>query len=137
MKNLFIYADNTLFNKSFQNYIFYKQNCDDPDNPIKTSFLDESGDLIPMFNSFIFIVNSPYYRLLNLFVFITYLGIDSSINEKLPSDLAILRDILLKFILPQGTYATMLLRELTKQNTDSQFQAQLSNDSCDIESKEI
>jgi tRNA pseudouridine13 synthase len=34
-----------------------------------------------------------------------------------------------KFSLPPGTYATMLLRELTKSSTESQFQAQLSKES--------
>eukprot|EP01034_Spumella_vulgaris_P030891 gene30891-38178_t len=33
----------------------------------------------------------------------------------------------LKFTLPPGTYATMLLRELTKESTETQFQAQLSS----------
>ncbi len=35
----------------------------------------------------------------------------------------------LKFTLPPGTYATMLLRELTKESTESQFHSQLSNES--------
>ena len=35
-----------------------------------------------------------------------------------------------KFSLPPGTYATMLLRELTKSSTESQFQAQLTKDSA-------
>jgi len=34
----------------------------------------------------------------------------------------------LQFTLPPGTYATMLLRELTKESTESCFQAQLSKD---------
>ena len=32
----------------------------------------------------------------------------------------------LNFTLPPGTYATMLLRELTKECTETQFQAQLT-----------
>jgi hypothetical protein len=32
----------------------------------------------------------------------------------------------LKFTLPPGTYATMMLREITKQGTDTDFQAQLT-----------
>lgn len=36
--------------------------------------------------------------------------------------------LLLKFTLPPGTYATMLLRELTRESTESQFQAQLTKD---------
>lgn len=37
-----------------------------------------------------------------------------------------LTGVLLKFTLPPGTYATMMLREVTKQGTDSQFQAGLT-----------
>jgi len=37
-----------------------------------------------------------------------------------------LMGVLLKFTLPPGTYATMMLREVTKQGTDSQFQAGLT-----------
>ena len=33
----------------------------------------------------------------------------------------------LQFVLPPGTYATMLLRELTKESTEAQFQAQLTS----------
>jgi hypothetical protein len=32
----------------------------------------------------------------------------------------------MKFTLPPGTYATMMLREITKQGTDTEFQAQLT-----------
>lgn len=36
----------------------------------------------------------------------------------------------LKFSLPPGTYATMLLREITKSSTESQFQAQLTKNAA-------
>jgi tRNA pseudouridine13 synthase len=36
----------------------------------------------------------------------------------------------LKFSLPPGTYATMLLREITKSSTESQFQAQLTRNAA-------
>jgi len=39
------------------------------------------------------------------------------------------RALLVKFSLPPGTYATMLLRELTKSSTESGYQAQLSKES--------
>lgn len=40
------------------------------------------------------------------------------------------RALQVKFSLPPGTYATMLLRELTKASTESQFQAQLTKDNA-------
>jgi tRNA pseudouridine13 synthase len=40
-----------------------------------------------------------------------------------------LRALVIKFTLSSGTYATILLRELTKESTESQYQAQLTADS--------
>eukprot|EP01038_Epipyxis_sp_PR26KG_P013200 gene13200-17688_t len=48
----------------------------------------------------------------------------SDVHETKP----IFTSLQLKFTLPQGTYATMLLRELTKESTESQFQASLTAD---------
>jgi len=42
------------------------------------------------------------------------------------------RALLVKFSLPPGTYATMLLRELTKSSTESGYQAQLSKESVSV-----
>lgn len=112
MYNFFNYADNTLFNKSFQNFTFnIKKSCTEP--PVKTSFIDKNQP-IPMYNSFIFNVNIPYYRILNLFIFLAYLTKDSSITASIPSDLSILRDIILKFLYEFVTYENNLTNQFIK-----------------------
>lgn len=129
MFNLFIYADNTLFNKSFQNFTFdVKESCGNPSAVppvppvyVNTSFIDRNRtDIntkrpIPMYNSFIFNVNSPYYRILNLFVFFAYLTQDATINSKLPNDLVNLRDIALKFLFEFVTFENKLTNPIYNQ----------------------
>ena len=51
-------------------------------------------------------------------------------KEEVPAEVVgKFRALLVKFSLPPGTYATMLLRELTKSSTESGYQAQLSKES--------
>jgi hypothetical protein len=97
MYNLFIYADNNLFNKSFQNFKFVKKDCGKPD--IETSFVDTSNTNIPpMYNNFIFLANSPFYRIYFLFTFFAYMSLDENITIELPNDFVNLRDVALKFV---------------------------------------
>ncbi len=115
MYELFIYADNNIFNKSFQNFKFKKKYCTKTGPVYKeTSFIDKSDTgLIPMYNSFIFNLNAPYYRIFNLFVYLAYLSQDQAITASLPSDLVNLRDIILKFMFEFIVFVNKISNSLT------------------------
>ncbi len=115
MYQLFIYADDNIFNKSFQNFKFKKKFCT-KDGPIyqETSFIDKSvTGLIPMYNSFVFNLNAPYYRIFNLFVYLAYLSQDEAISVSLPNDLVNLRDITLKFMFEFIIFVNKISNPLT------------------------
>jgi tRNA pseudouridine13 synthase len=52
---------------------------------------------------------------------------NESVITKENSNSTSIRAAVISFILPPGTYATMMLRELTKESTESQYQAQLTS----------
>jgi tRNA pseudouridine13 synthase len=53
-------------------------------------------------------------------------GTEEEIIVKPKASLTKLKGLQLKFTLPPGTYATMMLREITKHSTNSQYQTQLT-----------
>lgn len=57
---------------------------------------------------------------------------NESVITKENSNSNSIRAAIVSFILPPGTYATMMLRELTKQSTESQYQAQLTSINSNI-----
>jgi tRNA pseudouridine13 synthase len=60
-----------------------------------------------------------------------YLDRSQSGDGKVDEGLLKLRALALKFTMPPGTYATMLLREITKESTETQYQAQLTANAQD------
>lgn len=111
MNELFFYTDKNMFNSSFANFIFDK--CDKcNENLYETNFLNETN-----FEKFIFIINSPLYRIYFYFTFISNITIDSlSLNVKNNNDMNTLRDLTLVFILYFLIYFNQLVINLNEIN---------------------
>lgn len=89
LKNIFIYTDTYLFNSAFQSYQYT--------NSITNKLTDFISSKI--YNKFIFLINSPLYRLYYLFTYLIFITQDPNFYKTMPGDLISLRDFLLKFIL--------------------------------------
>jgi len=94
MYELFLYVDRNIFNNSFFNYIFDKQDkCNTA--LYSTNFLIEQ-----IYNNFLFSINSPLYRIYFYFTLISKITIDlTSLNITIDKDLSTLRDLTLSFLL--------------------------------------
>jgi hypothetical protein len=80
-QNLFNIIDTVIFNKAFTNSNF---NID--------------------YTKFLFIFHSPYFRLFNIFIYLCQISNDTSLINNIPSDIIILRDQLLLFIVSYIEY---------------------------------
>lgn len=90
MFDLFSYVDKNLFNDSFQNFTFYKENkCNTP--LFETNIRNEL-----IYQNFIFTINSPLYRIYFYFTFISKITIDDYMN--IDNNLVILRNLTFCFL---------------------------------------
>jgi hypothetical protein len=97
LKNLFIYTSTNLYSNSFLNYNY----------PIdSTSTGKTTSNLITeeIYLSFIFVINSPIYRIYFMFTYLAHLSFDSYYSKFLTNDLINLRDFTLYFILQYILY---------------------------------
>ena len=96
LNQIFIYVDQILYNGAFQNYTF---DLITSSGSINTNFEEQKNYL-----NFIFIVNSPIYRIYFLYTFLGYLSLDSNFSSYIPDDIKALRDLLLNFLLTYIQY---------------------------------
>jgi len=94
MYQQFTYVDKKLFNSSFSNFEYYKySSCNEAS--YKTTLINEN-----VYEKFIFITNSPIYRIYFFYTFISKFTIDLSIlNVIINDDIVSLRDLTLSFLL--------------------------------------
>ena len=95
-KNIFKYTDDNLFNNSFSNLVFTKYTA------TATSCTTFSTNMITNKNylKFIFLSNSPIYRITLFFMFLVNLSTDTTLlYSNINSDMVNLRDITFAFIL--------------------------------------
>ena len=94
MYELFTYIDKNLFNNSFQNLIFNKQ------NKCNTSFFETNIKNELIYEKFIFSINSPLYRIYFYFTFISKIIIDNNIlKQDIDNDLVVLGNLTLSFLI--------------------------------------
>lgn len=97
MENLFKYTDNYLYNNSFSNFKYYKKIYDPITKEclyIKTNFNEPN-----IFLNFIFIINSPIYRIYFLYTYFARMCLDIAFINKIPEDFITLRNLTFKFII--------------------------------------
>ncbi len=93
MKYIFIYADSIIYNGAFSNFEFETKVCGDPPVMTTTNFIQEKN-----YNKFLFLINSPIYRIYFLFTYFAFMTLDQSIIGALPNDFIVLRDFTIKFV---------------------------------------
>lgn len=98
LKNLFIYTSTNLYSNSFLNFNYSVPNGTST-GTTTTNLIDEQ-----IYLSFIFIVNSPIYRIYFMFTYLARLSLDLYYSNYLTNDLINLRDFTLYFILQYILY---------------------------------
>lgn len=110
MNELFLYTDKNIFNNSFANFIFDKyEKCNE--NMYETNFINETN-----FEKFIFMINSPLYRIYFYFTFISNITIDSISLGVTNNDVNTLRDLTFVFILYFLIYFNQLVINIDEIN---------------------
>ena len=93
MYELFTYVDKNLFNNSFLNFTFKKNNkCNT--SLFETNIINEL-----IYQNFIFNINSPLYRIYFYFTFISKITIDKTVlKQNIDINLIVLRNLTLSFL---------------------------------------
>jgi hypothetical protein len=94
--NLFIYTSTNLYSKSFIDFTY----------PVKEPYDNSTSNLIAekVYLSFIFLINSPIYRIYFMYTYLAHLSIDSYYSNYITDDIINLRDFTLYFILQYISY---------------------------------
>jgi hypothetical protein len=90
MKNLFIYSSTNMYGQSFLDFNYYA-NIDGTSK--LTNFIAQKNYLF-----FIFIINSPIYRIYFLYTYFAHLSLDPYYKQYLNNDIENIRDFTLNFI---------------------------------------
>lgn len=94
MYELFTYVDKNLFNNSFLNFTFKKN------NKCNTSLFETNIKNELIYQNFIFNINSPLYRIYFYFTFISKITIDKSVlKQNIDINLIVLRNLTLAFLI--------------------------------------
>lgn len=93
MYELFSYVDKNLFNNSFTNFTFKKN------NKCNTSLFETNFKNELIYQNFIFNINSPLYRIYFYFTFISKVTIDESVlKQNIDINIIVLRNLTLAFL---------------------------------------